>query len=202
MRRGGEMLYRRIFYRSGGLALLLGAFMFSLTKARGYVDADDSLLGYFMFAGFTLWLIGVAALYSRYGPLSGRLGRTGLGMGVVGVVVLAVGHYFSFMTGLDLFVLVAFGALALMLGPLLFGIASLRSEAMPRPWRALPLATGLMGFTWLFFGSSDTGEPTFTFMFLRTLFAVGWMLLGYVLWSDAKESAAEPSGPKLEEARA
>jgi hypothetical protein len=73
------MLYRRIFYRSGGLALLLGAFMFSLTKARGYVDADDSLLGYFMFAGFALWLIGVAALYSRYGPLSGRLGRPGLG---------------------------------------------------------------------------------------------------------------------------
>ncbi len=196
------MPYRRIFYRSGGLALLLGAFMFSLTKARGYVDADDSLLGYFMFAGFTLWLIGVAALYSRYGPLSGRLGRTGLGMAVVGVVLLAVGHFSSFMTHLDLFVLVALGALALMLGPLLFGIASLRSEAMPRYWRVLPLATGLMGFTWLFFGSSDTGELTFTFMFLRTLFAVGWMLLGYVLWSDAKEIAAEASGPKLEEAKA
>ena len=181
---------------------MLGALMFSLTKARGYVDADDSLLGYFMFAGFTLWLIGVAALYSRYGPLSGRLGRTGLGMAVVCVVVLAVGHLFSFTTRLDLFVLVAFGALALMLGPLLFGIAFLRSEAMPRYRRVLPLATGLMGFTWLFFGSSDTGELTFTFMFLRTLFAVGWMLLGYVLWSDAKKSAAEASGPKLEEARA
>ncbi len=197
------MPYRRILYRSGGLALLLGAFMFSLTKARGgYVDADDSLLGYFMFAGFTLWLIGVAALYSRYGPLSGCLGRTGLGMAVVGVVLLAVGHFSSFMTHLDLFVLVALGALALMLGPLLFGIASLRSEAMPRYWSVLPLATGLMGFTWLFFGSSDTGELTFTFMSLRTLFAVGWMLLGYVLWSDAKEIAAEASGPKLEEAKA
>ena len=181
---------------------MLGAFMFSLTKARGYVDADDSLLGYFMFAGFTLWLIGVAALYSRYGPLSGRLGRTGLGIAVVGVVVLAVGHFFSFMTQLDLFVLVASGALALTLGPLLFGIASLRSEAMPRHLRALPLATGLMGFTWLFFGSSDTGELTFTFMFLRTLFAVGWMLMGYVLWSDPKEISAEASGPKLEEVKA
>ena len=123
-------------------------------------------------------------------------------MAVVGVVVLAVGHFFSFMTQLDLFVLVAFGALALMLGPLLFGIASLRSEAMPRYWGALPLATGLMGFTWLFFGSSDTGELTFTFMFLRTLFAVGWMLTGYVLWSDPKEISAEASGPKLEEVKA
>jgi hypothetical protein len=106
------------------------------------------------------------------------------------------------MTQLDLFVLVASGALALTLGPLLFGIASLRSEAMPRHLRALPLATGLMGFTWLFFGSSDTGELTFTFMFLRTLFAVGWMLMGYVLWSDPKEISAEASGPKLEEVKA
>src|SRR4028118_1785490 len=86
------MPYRRIFYRSGGLALLLGAFVFSLTKARGYVDSDDSLLGYFMFAGFTLWLIGVAALYSRYGPLSGRLGRTGLRMAGGGVGVGAGGR--------------------------------------------------------------------------------------------------------------
>ncbi len=37
---------------------------------------------------------------------------------------------------------------------------------------------------------------------VRTLFAVGWMLLGYVLWSDAKEIAAEASDPKLEEAKA
>ena len=37
-----------------GLALMLGSLMFSLTKARGYVDPYDSLLGYFIFARFTL----------------------------------------------------------------------------------------------------------------------------------------------------
>lgn len=181
---------------------MLGAFMFSLTKARGYVDADDSLLGYFMFAGFTLWLIGVAALYSRYGPLSGRLGRTGLGMAVVGVVLLAVGHSFSFMTEVDLFMLVVFGALALMLGPLLFGIAALRGRVLPRYWRVLPLLTGLMGFSWLFFGSNDSSEPTFSFMFFRSLFAAGWMLLGYVLWSEAREVVEEAPRPDLREAKA
>lgn len=48
------MRSRRLFYRLGGLALMLGSLMFSLTKARGYVDPYDSLLGYFIFAGFTL----------------------------------------------------------------------------------------------------------------------------------------------------
>src|ERR687894_1340072 len=75
---GNSMRSRRPFYRLGGLALLLGALMFSLTKARGYVDPDDSLLGYFIFGGFALWLVGVVALYLRYGPVSGRLGKIGL----------------------------------------------------------------------------------------------------------------------------
>ncbi len=182
--------------------MLLGALMFSLTKARGYVDSDDSLLGYFIFTGFALWVVGVAALYSRYGPVSGRLGKIGLGTAVVGVGLLAVGHSFAFMTKVDLFGLVILGALALMLGPLVFGIAALRRGVLPRYWRAVPLFTGLMGFCWLFFGSSESGELTFSFMFFRTLFAVGWMLLGYVLWSDAREIIGEASRPDLREAKA
>jgi hypothetical protein len=175
----------RPFYRLGGIALLLGALIFSLTKVRGTVDPDDSLLGYFMVAGFTLWLVGVAALYSRYGLVSGRLGKTGLGTAVVGVLLLAVAHPLAFMTDVDLFgvdpfMLVALGALALIFGPLLFGIAALRREV-------LPLFTGLMGFTWLFFFTNETGQLTFPFMLFRALFAIGWMGLGYVLWSDRRK---------------
>ncbi len=115
---------------------------------------------------------------------------------------MAVGHSFSFMTQLDLFMLVFLGALALMLGSLLFGIAALRRRGvLPRYWRVLPLLTGLMGFSWLFFGSSDSGELTFSFMFLRTLFAVGWMLLGYVLWSEAREIVEETPSLNLREAK-
>ena len=182
--------------------MLLGALMFALTKARGYVDPDVSLLGYFIFGGFALWLTGVAALYSRYGPISGRLGKIGLGTAVVGVVLLAVGHYFSFMTEVDLFMLVFFGALALMLGPLLFGIAALHGRVLPGYWRVLPLLTGLMGFSWLFFGSNDSGGLTFSFVFFRSLFAAGWMLLGYVLWSEAREVVEETPRPDLREAKA
>ena len=136
--------------------------------------------------------MGVTALYLCYGPVSGRLGKTGLGTAIVGVLLLAVAHPLSFMTevdlfGVDPFMLIILGALALLLGPILFGIAALRREVLPRYWRVLPLLTGLMGFAWLFFGTNDTGQLTFSFMFLRTLFAIGWMLLGYVLWSDSRK---------------
>ena len=62
--------------------------------------------------------------------------------------------------------------------------------------------TGLMGFSWIFFGSSDSVEPTFSFMFFRSLFAAGWMLLGYVLWSGAREVVEETPSPGLREAKA
>jgi len=168
------MRHQRL-YRLGGLALMLGALMFSLTKARGYVDPDDSLLGVFMLVAFSSWLFGLATLYARYGPVSRALGKTGLGTAVVGLVLLAVGHPFSFMTEVDLFVLIILGSLALMLGALLFGIAALRREVLPRYWRVLPLLTGLIGFAWIFFTNSEGDR--LSFMFFRTLFALGWILL-------------------------
>jgi hypothetical protein len=179
---------------------MLGFLMFSLTKARGYVDPYDSLLGYFIFAGFTLLLLGVVALYVRYAPVFGQLGKIGLGTAVVGVVLLAVGHRFSFMGEIGwMFIVVLLGAFALMLGPLLFGIAVLREEVLPRYGRVLPLLTGLMGVVWLFFNGSETGQLTFSFMIFRSLFALGWILLGYVLWSDGREIIEHPSKPGLDE---
>ena len=46
-----------------------------------------------------------------------------------------------------------------------------------------------------------TGELTFSFMFFRTLFALGWMLLGYVLWSDAGKMLEETQRPGPREAK-
>lgn len=180
---------------------MLGALMFMLTKARGYVDSDDSLLGYFMFVGFALWLAGLSTLYLRYGPQAGRLGKTGLGMSVMGIALLAVGHLFTFMPfgeeiafvliGTDLFMLVALGALALMFGAVLFGIPVLQREVLPGCWRFLPLVTGLTGFVWVFFTNSE--ENRFPFMLLRTLFVLGWVLMGYVLLSDRTRMAEASS---------
>lgn len=182
--------------RLGGLALMLGALIFSLTKARGYVDPDDSLLVYFMVVGFAAWLVGLAALFARYAPVSGALGKTGLGMSFAGIVLLAVGHLFSFMSfvvGVDLFSLVILGVFGLMIGALLFGVAALRRDTLPGYWRFLPLLTGLAGFAWFFL--SGAGDGPLFFLVPRTLFALGWLLMGYVLFSD-KRGAAEKLTPQ------
>lgn len=184
------MSYSRLA-RLGGLALMLGALIFMLTKARVYVDPDDSLLVYFMAVGFAAWLVGLAVLFARYAPGSGILGKIGLGLSFVGIVLLAIGHLFSFVTGPDLFGLVILGVLALIAGPFLFGVAALRREVLPRYWKFLPLATALMGIIWI---STGSDELTFSFMFFRTLFALGWLLLGYVLLTD-KRGAAEQTTP-------
>jgi len=104
------------------------------------------------------------------------------------------------MTEVDLFVLIILGSLALMLGALLFGIAALRREVLPRYWRVLPLLTGLIGFAWIFFTNSEGDR--LSFMFFRTLFALGWILMGYVLWSDRRKIVEEPSALGPGEARA
>ena len=46
-------------------------------------------------------LVGVVSLYVRYAPVSGRLGKIGVGTAVVGVVLLTVGHRFTFMGEID-----------------------------------------------------------------------------------------------------
>jgi len=181
---------------------MLGALIFSLTKARGYVDPDDSLLVYFMVVGFAAWLVGLAALFVRYAPVSGRLGKTGLGMSFVGIAPLAVGHLFSFspvyyviedyfVIGVVAWSLVVLGVFALILGPFLFSIAALRRDVLPRRWRFVPLATATVGLTWIAATGSDDGSLTFGFMLFRTLFALGWLLMGYVLWSYRDEPVSQ-----------
>ena len=187
----------------GGPALMLGALIFSLTKARGYVDPDDSLLVYFMAVGFAAWLVGLGALFARYAPPSGRLGKIGLGVSFVGMAAMAVGHLFSFspvyyviegyfVLEVAMFSLFVLGVLGLMAGLLLFGIATLRAEVLPHRWRFVPFATAMIGLVWITVTGSDDGSLTFGFMFFRTLFAFGWFLMGFVLWFDGEE-AAQPS---------
>lgn len=180
------------FFDLGLVLLLVGSTPMGL-RLTANDEAMSRVGGASLCLGFGLWLVSLTALYARYAPLSGGRGRTGLGMSIAGIVLLAVGHPFSFITGLDLLGLIVLGVLALAIGPLLFGLACWPTlayggvarpvEVLPRRWRFVPLFTGLPGLAW--FGNS--GETAF-FLF-RTLFAAGRLLIGYVLFSDAETPA-------------
>ncbi len=171
----------------GGVALMLGALVFLPVKLRHLVDPDDSFLNIYLIAGFTLWLTGVIALNLRYRLRVGHVGKIGLLANILGIGLLAVGHLGEFLFARDLFVFVILGTLTLITGALLFGIATLRADVLPT-WRFLPLVIGLIGLAWVFLTNSETSRPAF--LLLRTLFGLGWLLLGYVLWRDRGSSTS------------
>jgi hypothetical protein len=67
------------------------------------------------------------------------------------------------------------------LGLLWFGVLNLRQPVIGR-WRWLPLATGLMGAIGFFLFSGE--QINATFLFFRTLFALGLIGLGLILWLE------------------
>ena len=78
----------------------------------------------------------------------------------------------------NLFLLVLIGMLLLIIGLIWFGIMNLRQPVLAS-WQWLPLATGVMGFIGFFLFSGE--EITATFLFFRTMFALGLIGLGLTL---------------------
>jgi hypothetical protein len=88
------------------------------------------------------------------------------------------------------------------------GIATIKAQALPGGWSALPLAVGLVGLgraLFMFFavtmGSTglnapEAGDELDTFLsswagtltsMLGLLFGLGWLCLGYALWAGKTE---------------
>jgi hypothetical protein len=133
------------------------------------------------------------AFYQVYTAQVGRSGRNALRLFSGGGILLAFAHvvFISFpanaipptvqVTIESLFLLVIVGLLLLLIGLIWFGILNLRQPVLSR-WPWLPLATGLMGFIGFFLFSGE--EITATFLFFRTLFAIGLIGLGVALWLE------------------
>jgi uncharacterized membrane protein HdeD (DUF308 family) len=83
------------------------------------------------------------------------------------------------------FLLVILGVLLMVAGLIVFGAVNLRSKAL-QYWQSLPLVTGLLGFVaFVVFGNNQ--NPA-VFLLLRTLFGVGLIVLGLVMWQDSRQS--------------
>ena len=119
-------------------------------------------------------------------PSANRPGKIGLFLLLGGGILLALGHItFSPLAGEDslLFLLVILGVLLMVVGLVLFGVVNLRSRALEY-WQPLPLGIGLLGFVAFFLFGGD--QNPFIFLPLRTLFGLGLVLMGVVLWLDTR----------------
>ena len=203
------MLRGNGFGRWGGLAFVLGNVLFLVNKfnemsrlflRRPMADVISGENLALIFLGQAALILGYAAYNRTYSQRVGRLGKYALRLFAGGGILLAVGHV-SFMSGLadylpssilryaeNLFLLVILGLLAMIIGLIWFGILNLRQPKLNR-WQWLPLATGLMGFVGFFLFSGET--ITTTFLFFRTLFALGLIGMGLTLWLE-KPTRADP----------
>ena len=186
----------------GGAAFMLGNLLFIVNKLDemsrlflfrpmpDLISGQDLLL---IVIGQVAVIIGYVGYFQVYAPRAGRFARKMLRLICGGGIVLAIGHV-SFMSALGsylppsflphveyFFVLVLVGLAVMLLGLILFGIANLRQPILGR-WQWLPLATGVMGFIGFFLFCGE--KITATFLFFRTVFALGLIGLGLTLWLE------------------
>jgi hypothetical protein len=192
----------------GGAALIVGSLLFIANKfddmSRVYLnnwtsDLIDGQSWLLIAIGQVTLVAGLLVCYRLYAGRSSRAGRIGLLLLLAGGIFLGAGHVvFTPLTNVDaLFILVLLGVFLMMVGLIVFGTTNLRRKALQR-WQLLPLAPGVTGALGFFLFSGSQNEAIF--LLLRSLFGVGLILLGVVMWQDQRglatqeQLAAQPTG--------
>ena len=190
------------FYRLAGAVFMLGNVLFIMNKVDEmsrlflFQPMPDIISGqnpFLILFGQVALIIGYTGYFQYYAPRAGRTGKNALRLFCGGGIILAIAHI-GFMEFLGeilpvalrpyaegFFVFVLLGLLLLLVGLIWFGVLNLRRPLLAYG-RWLPLATGLMGFIGFFLFSGET--ITETFLFFRTLFALGLVGLGLILWLE------------------
>ena len=196
-------------HQLGGMAFVLGNLLFLVNKldemsrlflGRWMPDLISGQNPVLILLGQVALIIGYVAYYHFYAPRLGKPGIHALRLFSGGGILLALGHS-SFMAVImdflpsaeNLFLLVLVGLLCSVSGLIWFGILNLRRPRL-RYWPWLPLTTGLLGFIGFFLFSGE--EITAIFLLFRTLFALGLIGLGFILWLEKPaQSALEKKEP-------
>jgi hypothetical protein len=183
----------------GGATFMLGSLLFLVNKlnemsrlflSRWMADVISGENAWLILLGQVAFIIGYVGYFQLYKGRLGGAAKMALRLFCGGGVLVAIGHV-SFMRALPalepFFLLVILGLLLMTSGLIWFGILNLRRPVLAR-WQWLPLATGLTGFIGFFLFSGE--EITAVFLLFRTLFALGLLGLGLILWLE-KSGATE-----------
>lgn len=132
-------------------------------------------------------LLAAAGLYSLGRGRLGRLGRAGTILAFVSLVAAITGMLTVGLAGV-LWSLVVLGLVGAFIGLALIGVAFVRSRLLGR-WSFLPLALGLVGLARVLAGESAYSQLGYEVrLVLSLIFAWGWVLLGYALWSQQRRA--------------
>jgi hypothetical protein len=145
-----------------------------------------------------LLVVGLAGLTAQYGPRSGKLGRAGLVVALFGLGLMFLGSVGEFWlaggirTGITSGVLLGWmsyslGYLLLSVGMVLLGIAALRKRVLAYG-NAVPLILRLLGLPVFLTVTSGVTLG----VVLVAFFGLGWVSLGYTLWSGKGKQYSSP----------
>ena len=175
------------FIRWGGLAAMLAGVAFivnGLLPPLGLANPEDPsdvplLDGLFVLA-LLLVVAGLLGLHALQKGNYGRIGRAGFYTLVLATLVQVVGLVGFMLGSTALEWLIALGSLAVFVGFVLYGAATLQAQVLPR-WCGVGLIVGMpvaavLGEIWGFL-----------------VFGLLWLALGYVLWSQRGVAADQPS---------
>jgi len=179
------------FLRLGGLAAAVGGVLWSV---KALIGTTGGPLGvplwpakgsdYLFVVVQLLFLAGIAGLYARYEDgLEESEGGVALALSSTGVIASCVGPLGLLSSEVAWYVF-GVGCVVECIGLMAFGAAASQSQArtLPYYWRSLPLVIGLLGIFSFPLGAPPDGViETYLTVTLRTLFGLGWVLVGYHL---------------------
>jgi hypothetical protein len=196
------------FVRLGGFASLLGGVLWVVALAAAQLRGPQ-LAGIVAIPSLCL-ILGVAAIRVRGATRPGLSSALGLPLALLGGVLLAYGSTGSLVFGGDvagigygpfLFTGVAFGALVLGLGAAVLAISMIAADVLPR-LSPIPLLVGAAGVAisgglglvrQLQQGPAHDVFPIDAppLLALWAIFGLGWLWLGYLLFSERTRPIAE-----------
>jgi hypothetical protein len=141
-----------------------------------------------MFLGAVLlFVIALLALYARQADRHGAAGKIGVVLAAVGGLLFITGGVLSNLFNVDgMWYLMMAGAAVLPISLMALGAATQRTQALGR-WSLVPIAVGLLSIAAFLSGFLGIFEAEPLGMWVGIAFTglmgVGWMFLGYALWS-------------------
>ncbi len=184
--------------RWGGLAAMLGGALFVvLLSIQPFVDESHVLSHAPAVPTYALLALGIVGLYLRQKRRFGLLGKVSFSLTFTGFALIAIGGLAIILvevlagTGstpgwLD-GIVHRVGGLSMIIGTVLFAIATLRANVLPRGG-ALLIIIGLLMFVGTRFGGV---ESDWLKSVPAVLFGAGWAWLGYALWSGKEEPRSD-----------
>jgi hypothetical protein len=182
----------------GGLAGILAGLLYFVR----YAGMAELLLPVMSNLGghVVLGLAGIATLPTLVGVLardtgrSVRLGTVGYILSLIGAAVFSVGNLAEGIFAVEFgVVLFGVGLMILTVGVVVLGFGVRRGKVLPA-WAVWPLVVGWVAFLPVANSPVVFGFAFFVLSLLGAgMLGIGWVAVGYALWSDSDESAQKPA---------